>query len=140
MGIEFGKNARKKGTYGDIVWSLQYVNGEPALCMWRLAAVGSPLAMKNDGACVICLSSAYKYTGETREEIGFLVHQGRIFAKIMGFDPDSKFVVHRIVDLIQRMLIELVTMQPEPDSIARKPEAQLESVKVESNRVELVLH
>jgi hypothetical protein len=130
MGIEFGKNARKQVKRGDLVASFQYVNGEEALCLWRLGAIGSPLALKNDGAVVICLSAAHKYT-----EDDYLVRQSFEFAKHMGFG-ESKFAAHRIASFIQDMLIELLTMQPEP--IERAPDSP--EVEMVDGGARLVLH
>jgi len=131
MGIEFGKNARKQITRGDMVASFQYVNGEESLCLWRLGALGSPLALRNDGAVVIGLSAAYKYT-----EDDYLVRQSTKLAKVMGFGR-SKFSAYRIASFIQDMLIELLTMQPEP--IEAKPEDKAE-VAVRDKHVSLVFH
>lgn len=132
MGIEFGKNARKQIVRGDIVASFQYINGEESLCLWRANAVNSPLALKNDGAVVIGLSAAHKYVDDD-----YLVPQAFKFAQIMGFGS-SKFAAHRIATFVQDMLIELVTMKPEPDSIVEKE--PMPEVSMHDGRIDVVLH
>lgn len=124
-GMHFGgPKARSKGEFRGIGWSLEYVNEEESLCMWRLAARNnnSPLAVANWGAVVIGLSSAWKYMAQNREEISFFVRQCRLFCKLMGFSPDNKRDVYNVGELIHLRLIDLVNMQPMPQSMSLSPE------------------
>lgn len=134
MGIEFGKNARKSFTRGDLVCSLQYVNSEEAACFYP-----APHAKrKGAAACVICLSAGWKYTDEK-----YLVKQAAHFAKLMHMDQ-NKSTVKKIADFISDMLIELYTMQPEPasliDEAARKAMGRVERVDVGPNSASIVVH
>jgi hypothetical protein len=131
MGIEFGKNARKQIVRGDMVASFQYVNGEESLCLWRLNTLNSSLALKNYGAVVIGLSSAYKYTDDE-----YLVAQCRTYAKVMGFG-DTAREAHRIATFIQDMLIELCTMKPLPAALEEQDPGEL---AINGNKIDVILH
>lgn len=136
MSILFGENARKTGVYGDIAWSLQYVNGEESLCLARQISLTKAQSNQARPVVVVGLSSAHKYTAANKKELGWLIRACTAYVEYLGFEP-SKFIVHRLIDLIQRMLIELVTMKPEPISKV-KPKVELESIK--DGKINLVLH
>jgi hypothetical protein len=146
MGIHFGKDARKRGEERGISWTLQYVDGEESICLARTGVVRSKvLSLHGDrkyGVVVIGLRAIYKYTGETREEKEFLVCQAIKFAEIMGFDPHSKFDVFNILTVIDKLIIEVVTMQPEPISM-RKTDGELIDLQIEDagdrQKIEMVI-
>ena len=58
-----GRGARESGVRGDIAWSMQYINDEPALCMWRRSNTLGEQMRLGSGKRVfaICLSSLWKY-------------------------------------------------------------------------------
>lgn len=100
-----GHAARFIRRKGDICASFQYVNDEPAMCMF-------PAVKKmRAGSFIICESSAYKYT-----DMDYLVQQAMIAAEVMGMDSTS-FTISRICDCILLWLDDLLMMPPKPDDV-----------------------
>jgi len=135
--VTFGENARKQGVYGDIAWSLQYVNAEESLVLTRALALTKANSGEHRPIVVIGLSSAHKYTASNERELRWLIRATKSYAEFLGFEP-SKFIVHRLIDLIQKMLIELVVMKPIPQSLLPKQEQV--HMEIKGNKVDLVLH
>jgi hypothetical protein len=98
-----GDKAHKIRTIGDIVCAFQWVNEEPAMVLFPKVK-----RTMTNGAFVLCLSSAYKYTN-----VRYLIAQAFAAAKQLGFD-DSKFAAHQIADIIIEGLPDLVEMPPMP--------------------------
>jgi hypothetical protein len=136
--VAFGENARKQGVHGDIAWSLQYVNGEESLVLTRAMVLEKSQSGMHRPIVVIGLSSAHKYTASNRKELGWIIRATKAYAEFLGFEP-SRFIVHRLIDLIQKMLIELVTMKPMPDSLL--PEQEHAELSIDGDgKFEVVLH
>jgi hypothetical protein len=115
MGVEFGgPQARKTGTYKALGYSLQYVNGEPALVLWRLHALNSKFLVSNSVAFVICLSAAHRYRSDTTEH---LVTNYPHFIKAvlaLGLDGALRSDIRMVIDACEHLLEELVKMKPQP--------------------------
>lgn len=139
LGITLGKNARKEGTYGDIHWWLQYVNDEESLVMARDFAVRNPSMIRNPGAVVIGLSSAWKYMADTPEAAAYLTARSCEFAEIMGFDAKSRKTVFRISELIQKMLIELINMKPIPDAMREQDPFKVADIQISDQGVPTII-
>lgn len=102
MGIHIGgAKAWKQTVFGDIVVTFDWVNDEPAMLI-------TPKVVKIQGAYVICLSSAYKYTSSQ-----YLIQQSVACAKHIGMDGGSRFTVTRIADAIMECIQDLCEMPPE---------------------------
>jgi hypothetical protein len=132
LGIAFGKNARCSFLRGDLVCSMQYVNGEEAACFYP-----APHARRKGAAAyVICLSAGWKYANEK-----YLVQQARVAAEKMHMDQ-NKSTVKKLADFMSDMLIELYSMKPMPDSIdevARKAMGRVERVDLGANSAKIVV-
>lgn len=98
-----GGNAYRQHVVGDVVVSLQWVEGEPALVLFPRQR-----RTLNPGAYIICLSSAWQY-----DDVSYLVRQAAIAARVMGMD-ESRQTIHRIGTAIHDHLLDLITMPPEP--------------------------
>lgn len=122
MGIHVGANARKRGEYKGIGWTLQYVEGEEAIVLFKRSVLRSSVLNlqqdKSHGVVVIPLRGIHRFAAQTDEEKRFLMDRVTTYAKVMGFDPHSKFDCKAIADLIDKLIIEVVTMQPEPEELA----------------------
>ena len=101
-------------------WSMQYINDEPALCMWRRSNTLGEQMRLGSGKRVfaICLSSLWKY----------IDHRGNLDVKTatleamrevvqMGFgDPGkARGAVHNIIGVMDDKLEDLLRMKPRPD-------------------------
>jgi hypothetical protein len=123
MGIHIGgAGSWKQRTLGDIVLSLQWVNGEPAMLIWPKV---KRLATK--GAYAICLSSAYKYT-----DMKYLIQQAGICAEFIGMDKTG-FTVRRIADAILDNLQDLCEMPPEQMVKTKEPEKAIGDMVLKLN-------
>lgn len=95
-----GPKCYKQFIHGDLVASLHWVNDEPAMII-------TPKLRTIQGAFIIGLSSAYKYT-DTR----YLIQQATVCANHIGMDA-SAYTVRRICDLILERIMDLINMPPE---------------------------
>lgn len=110
-----GAKAWKQNVNGDVVASFQWVNKEPAMCLYPL----HPRTL-NPGAYVLPLESAFKYAdAKTGAPTPYAIKQAHIAAEVMGFFPD-KFIVTRIVDTIMQGLLDLIEMPPEPTGMTKQ--------------------
>lgn len=110
-----GAKAWKQNVSGDVVASFQWVNGEPAMCLFPKI----PRTL-NPGAYVIMLDVAFKYANsKTGGPTEYLIQQAAKAAKVMGFNTDS-FIIKRIADLILDGLQDLIEMPPEPTGLTKK--------------------
>lgn len=115
-----GAKAWKQNVNGDVVASFQWINKEPAMCLYPL----HPRSL-NPGAYVLPLESAFKYAdSKTGGPTPYCIKQAAIAAEVMGFFPD-KFIITRIVDTIMGGLLDLIDMPPEPTGMTK---AQTEAV------------
>lgn len=108
--------------------AFHYVNEEEAAIFYCPQKKGTD--GRGFGGYVIALSSAWKYVDQQ-----YLFAAACICAKTIGMDPYSRSDVHRVMDFIHSMLIELLNMEPIPDSL-RPPTPQFE-VSQEGNRIVL---
>lgn len=107
-----GDKAWKVYSKGDIVISFQWVNGEPAMCLYPK----NPRTL-NPGAFVLSLDVAFKYAdSRSGSPTPYCIEQAARAAQVMGFFPD-KFIVTRIVDAIMEGLLELIEMPPQPTGL-----------------------
>lgn len=107
-----GEKAWKVYQKGDIVCSFQWVNGEPAMCLYPK----NPSSL-NPGAFVLPLESVFKYANsKTGAPTQHCIAQAAKAAEVMGFFVD-RFTIHRIVDVIMDGLIDLIEMPPEPTGL-----------------------
>lgn len=136
-GVVFGDNSRKQGTFGDVAWSLQYVNEEESLVFGRDVDMRKSQSHSSVPLVVIGLSAAHKYTCNDEKELRWALRACKAYAEYLGFEP-SPMAVHRLLDLIQKMLIELVTMKPMPMQLREKPPEAEFSLK--GNKLDVVLH
>lgn len=96
---------------GNVGYSFQYVNGEPALCLF-------PLRKKmNSGAYIVPLSVAHQYTDDA-----YVVEASSRAAMVMGLDVD-RHTTYNIACIFNDSLDELVHMPPEPRKIVEVAEA-----------------
>jgi hypothetical protein len=138
MGIEFGgKHARATGTFKSLGWSLQYVNDEPALVIWRLAALNSALRLKNDGACVICLSAAHKYRSDNQRNLRENFPHLIAAAKAIGLDVTSRHDLRVFIDCCEHKLAELAHMKPSPEIFKAAPGVE---VSADGDSLRVVVH
>jgi len=106
MPVELGgRTARFIRRKGDICASFQYVNDEPAMCLFPA------VKRMNSGAFIICESAAYKYTNER-----YLMLQAMKASRVMGMD-DTKHTILRIADCILLWLDDLLMMPPKPEDM-----------------------
>ena len=91
-------------TVGDFTVAGQYVNGEPALVIWR--ATGEPL-----GSMVIGLSSAVFYGDPDYARRAVTI--ARRATEAMGFQ-DSMSTTLKLLRLINDSMSDLISMPPEP--------------------------
>lgn len=107
--------ARKTGTFKSLGYALQYVNGEPALVLWRLAALNSKLfGVGNSAAYVICLSAAHKYRSDTTKTLRQNYLNFINAVRVLGLDINSRSDVKMVIDACEHLLDDLVRMEPEP--------------------------
>jgi hypothetical protein len=112
-----GAKAWKVRLKGDVVVAFHYVNGEPALVLYKKPGVGTT---NRPGAYIIPLESAYKYAdAKSGLPTTYAIRQAVIAAEQIGFFPDS-FTVTRIIDAIVDGLIDLIEMPPEPQGMSQK--------------------
>jgi hypothetical protein len=105
MGVMLGgPKARQVRVVGDVVISYQYVNNEPAMCIFpkRKRAI-------RQGAYIICLSTAWKYA-----DPDYLVRASIVALKYMAMDTEPS-TVNRLCNIILDNLEDLVKMKPEPE-------------------------
>lgn len=126
-----GPTARKVIPRGDMACAFHYINEDETACFYSLTR--RDLKGKTFGAYCIPLESAWMYA-----EPRYLFEAACKAAQIMGYDPNSKHEVHKIMDFMQDMLIELCTMKPMPDELAQK-QAPME-VSVRDGKVNVVIH
>jgi hypothetical protein len=142
-----GRGARESGVRGDIAWSMQYINDEPALCMWRRSNTLGEQMRLGSGKRVfaICLSSLWKY----------IDHRGNLDVKTatleamrevvqMGFgDPGkARGAVHNIIGVMDDKLEDLLRMKPRPDGYTDTlaPEIRMGEFIVKDQNTGKVLH
>lgn len=125
-----GAKAWKQNIHGDVVASFQWVNGEPAMCLFPL----HPRTL-NPGAYVLPLESAFKYAdAKTGGPTPYAIRQAATAAEVMGFFPD-KFIVTRIVDAFLGGIIDLIEMPPEPTGLNQKDTQAVGEMMVKVNGV-----
>lgn len=113
-----GAKAWKVKRKGDVVAAYHWVNGEPALVLYKNPSLSG--TTNRPGAYVIPLESAFKYAdSKSGMPTRYAIQQARIAAEQMGFFPDHSTVT-RVVDVILDGLIELVEMPPEPTGLNQK--------------------
>jgi len=111
-----GRAARKTGTHRGIHWSLQYINDQPALCMWAAHRQVGDTNSKHVFA--ICLDSLWRYvTNSGNFNTESALQSCTINAVLMGFgDPGKcRSAVHAMADIIGDHLEDLKNMPPRPD-------------------------
>lgn len=106
MPIELaGRTARFTRRKGDVCASFQYVNGEPAMCLFPA------VKRSRSGSFIICESAAYQYTDDF-----YLIRAATKAAEIMGMD-DTRQTIVRIADCILIWLDDLLMMPPKPEDL-----------------------
>ena len=100
-----GPSARFIRRKGDICAAFQYVNDEPAMCLFPA------IKRANSGAFIICESAAYQYTDDRH-----LISQAMNASEVMGMD-NTKHTVMRIADCILVWMDDLLMMPPKPDDL-----------------------
>lgn len=156
MGIEFGKNARtdrfgrrvrKDITRGSFYAQFTYVpkrdehdrplmdDREIGVIIMRASDVPHANAGRPAPKVIIGLTEVWKYGVDS-----YMAKRGWDYARFLGFG-ESKFAAHTCMDFLQDMIIELLTMKPEHHSeLDNLAQEAIESVRVDSNRVDVVLH
>lgn len=133
--IEFGgKKARKTGSYKSLIYSMQYVNGEPSLVLRRLADQSAMVSWRN-AAVVIGLSSAHRYRSDTEKHLRDNFENFINAAMALGLDPTSKADLRMFMDCCEHLLDDLVRMKPDPDELKPNVEAEFDA----ANR-KVILH
>jgi len=142
-----GRGARATGIKGSIAWALQYINDEPALCMWRASGSRGESNRLGSGHRVfaICLSSLYKYVDDSGNvNVPFAVQTAMREVGHMRFGDEgkAKSAVHNIVDVIAEHLEDLLKMKPRPDGYTDTlaEEVKLAEVLVRDNGSGKILH
>lgn len=115
-----GRGARESGRLGDIAWSLQYIEDEPALCMWRASNTMGESMRLGSGKRVfaICLSSLYKYIDQRGNlDVKVATEAAMREVSLMGFgDPGkARGAVHNIIGVMDAHLEDMMRMRPRPD-------------------------
>lgn len=106
--------------------AFHYINGEPSACFFMPYKRG--VDGRGFGAYVLGLSRAYTVADERAIcDIAFRA------AKQIGMDPRSRDDLHRIRDFLYSMLVELVSMEPEPAEL-QAPTPQFD-IQREGNRI-----
>lgn len=125
-----GAKARKVWSRGEFGLSLQYVNGEEALCIWPLRkSVGA-------GAMVILMSAAHLYAhSRTGGPTPYLVQRCIGALGVMKLTPQP-WTIKKLADIVLDELPELLKMRPEPTD-EKQPEVD---VDIRGNHIKLVLH
>jgi hypothetical protein len=103
-----GKNAWKQRVLGDIVVSLQWVNGEPAMILW-------PKVKRSNhaGAFVICLSAIHQYVHSNGyPNADYLIPKAEEACQVMALDV-STYSIRHVADAILESVEDLVRMPPE---------------------------
>lgn len=100
-----GHTARFLRRKGDICASFQYVNDEPAMCLFPA------IKRSNSGAFILCESSAHKYLDDF-----YLIQQAAKAAEVMGMDNSRQTIV-RIADCILVWIDDLLMMPPKPEDM-----------------------
>ena len=126
-----GPKARKVWSRGEFGLSLQYVNGEEALCIWPLRAA------RGAGAMVILLSAAHLYANSrSGGPTLYLLERCLGALKVMKMQPQP-WTVRKLADIVLDELPELLQMKPEPGDEKNLPQAE---VDIKGNHISLVLH
>lgn len=103
MVILGGGKAWKIRRHGDLAVSFQWVNNEPAMCLFNPNKSKSP-------AVAICLSAAHLYAdSKTGAPSHYLVEKSLAYSDILGSSP------RKIANVICDSMPDLVDMPPEPD-------------------------
>lgn len=135
-----GRGARSTGANGQIAWALQYIEGEPALVMWR-----AHVHQDNPPAFAICLSALHKYVDDHGNlNIEYATRGAMGAVQKMGFgDPGkAKQAVHSIVDTIYSHLEDMMRMKPRPDGYTdtMAEEVKIAEVIVRDNNTGKTIH
>lgn len=114
-----GDTARFTRRKGDICAAFQYVNDEPAMCLFPA------IKRSHSGSFIICESAAYQYV-DTR----YLIQSAIKAADVMGMDQ-TKQTITRIADCILLWMDDLLMMPPKPEDLveeaARKAQRDAEA-------------
>jgi hypothetical protein len=102
-----GPSAWKVRIRGDIAISFQWVNGEPAMVLYK------PHNQLQKGAYAICLSAAYEFVDRNDRPTEHLMVAAFNAAIQLGFYPD-KSTTTRIMDIVCDYMEDLILMPPEP--------------------------
>lgn len=103
MVILGGNKAWKVRRHGDVAVSFQWINDEPAMCLFNPNR-------QSKSAVVICLSAAHQYAdSKTGGPSHYLVQKSLAYSDILGVAP------RKVADVICDSMPDLVAMPPEPD-------------------------
>jgi hypothetical protein len=114
-----GEYAHKQFMKGDVVCSLQWINNEPAICLFP-RDVNSTFK----GAYVICLSALHKYVDSNGAPTKHMIASSLLIAQQLGFQP-GRDICFRLTEIVLDAAEDLVKMPPEPEVLikANKPES-----------------
>lgn len=126
-----GAKAYDVQVFGEVTRSLQWVNGEGAMCLYPTRKRGI-----NPGGYIIMQDVAFKYakSSQSGEPSEYLIRQSVKAAEVMGFVPD-RFITKRIIDVIIDGLLDLLAMPPEPTGLNQKDTQAVGEMLVKVNGV-----
>jgi len=114
-----GEHSYKQFVKGDVVCSLQWINDDPSMCLWKLSE-----SMLHRGAYVIGLSALHKYVESNGFPTRYMLAKLPEIAQQIGFEV-SKDSCMRIADVIADAAEDLCRMPPTPGDVheANRPES-----------------
>lgn len=102
-----GPDAIKVWIKGDIVCSIEYVNGLESLCFWRRERT------RGNGAMIIGVNVLGRYfEGQTSLPTQYCLSCCKAGVELMGFSPFDTFAVRRLIDALYEGVTELLATKP----------------------------